>query len=175
MWTWDFRKYKRKILGRGSEVKWKSLSHVQLLVTLRTIQSMGFSRSEYWSGKLFLSPGNLSKPGTEPSSPALQADSLSAEPQGKNINTQWNLNKWSGKINSIIQTRLIGGRRTGNRIRVGCKGHSQLCCFCYIYSEIHSEESIANELTLDKPLLYLVDQCVLTYFFVSLQIFKIFP
>ena len=33
-----------------SEAKWKSLSHVQLLVTLWTMQFMGFSRPEYWSG-----------------------------------------------------------------------------------------------------------------------------
>ena len=30
--------------------KWKSLSHAQLSVTLSTIQSMEFSRPEYWSG-----------------------------------------------------------------------------------------------------------------------------
>ena len=33
--------------------------------------------------KPFLSPGNLPNPGIEPRSPALQADSLPAEPQGK--------------------------------------------------------------------------------------------
>ena len=30
-------------------VKWKSLSYVQLFVTPQTIQSMEFSRPEYWS------------------------------------------------------------------------------------------------------------------------------
>ena len=30
--------------------KWKSLSHVQLFATPWTIQSMEFSRPEYWSG-----------------------------------------------------------------------------------------------------------------------------
>ena len=44
--------------------------------------SMGFSRQEYWSGVPFLSPGDLSDPGIEPRSPALQADTLSSEPQG---------------------------------------------------------------------------------------------
>ena len=38
--------------------------------------SMGFSRQEYWSGLPFPSPGDLSDPGIEPRSPALQADSL---------------------------------------------------------------------------------------------------
>ena len=41
-----------------------------------------FSRSEYWSG-YFPSPGYTPNPGIEPRSPALQADSLPAEPQGK--------------------------------------------------------------------------------------------
>ena len=48
---------------------------------------MEFSRPEYWSGKPFPSPGDLSNPGMEPRSPALQADSLPAEPQGKSKNT----------------------------------------------------------------------------------------
>ena len=34
----------------GYEWKWKSLSCVQLFVTPRTIQSMEFTRPEYWSG-----------------------------------------------------------------------------------------------------------------------------
>ena len=45
--------------------------------------SMGFSRQEYWSGLPFPSPGDLPDPGIEPRSPALQADSLPAEPAGK--------------------------------------------------------------------------------------------
>ena len=44
---------------------------------------MEFSRPEYWSGYPFPSPGDLLNPGTEPRSPALQAESLPAEPQGK--------------------------------------------------------------------------------------------
>ena len=38
--------------------------------------SMGFSRQDYWNGLPFPSPGDLPDPGTEPRSPALQADSL---------------------------------------------------------------------------------------------------
>ena len=48
--------------------------------------SMEFSRQEYWSGLPFPSPGNLPKPGIEPGLPALQADSLPAEPPGKPFN-----------------------------------------------------------------------------------------
>ena len=51
------------------------------------IQSMEFSRPEYWSGWPFHSPGDLPSPGIEPGSPTLQADSLPAEPQGKPKNT----------------------------------------------------------------------------------------
>ena len=39
-----------------------------------------FSRQEYWSGLPCTPPGNLPDPGIEPLSPALQVDSLPAEP-----------------------------------------------------------------------------------------------
>ena len=42
--------------------------------------SMGFSRPEYWSRLPFPSPGDLSYPGIELRSPALQADTLTFEP-----------------------------------------------------------------------------------------------
>ena len=45
--------------------------------------SMEFSRQEYWSGPPFSSPGDLTHPGTEPWSSALQANSLPSEPPGK--------------------------------------------------------------------------------------------
>ena len=48
--------------------------------------SMGFSRQEYWSGLPYPPPGDLPDPGIKPASPvspALQADSLPAEPPGK--------------------------------------------------------------------------------------------
>ena len=48
---------------------------------------MEFSRPEYWSGLPFPSPGDLPNPAIEPRSPALQVDSLPAEPQGKPKNT----------------------------------------------------------------------------------------
>ena len=40
---------------------------------------MELSKQEYWSGLSFLSPADLPDPGTEPSFPALQADSLQSE------------------------------------------------------------------------------------------------
>ena len=45
--------------------------------------SMGFSRQKYWSGLLFLSPGDFSDLGVEPGPPTLQADALPSEPPGK--------------------------------------------------------------------------------------------
>ena len=49
---------------------------------------MEFSRPEYWSREPFPSPGDLPKPGIEPRSSILQADSLPAEPQGKPKNSR---------------------------------------------------------------------------------------
>ena len=44
---------------------------------------MEFSREEYWSRLPFSSPGGLPDQGIDLGSPALQADSLLSEPQGK--------------------------------------------------------------------------------------------
>ena len=66
----------------------QSFSQVQLFVIQWTIacqapMSMGFSRQECWSGLPFPPPGDLPAPGIEPTSPALQEDSLPSEPPGK--------------------------------------------------------------------------------------------
>ena len=71
-----------------SEMKVKLLSRVRLFVIPWTVasqalQSMGFSRQEYWSGLPFPSPGDLPDPGIEPRSPALQAGALPSELPGK--------------------------------------------------------------------------------------------
>ena len=63
-------------------------SHVRFFVTLWTVArqatlSMGLSRQEYWSGLPCPPLGDLPDPGIEPRSPALQADSLPSELQGK--------------------------------------------------------------------------------------------
>ena len=67
--------------------KWKFLSCVRLFGTSWTLQSMEFSRPEYWSGQPFPSPADLPNPGIKPRSPIFQADSLPAKPQGKPRNT----------------------------------------------------------------------------------------
>ena len=66
-------------------MKVKLLSYVQLFgipwtVAYQAPPSMGFPRQEYWSGVPFPSPGDLADPGSEPGSPALQADTLPSEP-----------------------------------------------------------------------------------------------
>ena len=76
-----------KIMNMKGKVKVKSLSRVQLFATPWTVAyqappSMGFSRQEYWSELPFPSPGDLPDSGTEPRSPAMQADSLPSEPPG---------------------------------------------------------------------------------------------
>ena len=71
----------------NSHWKWKSLSPVWLLVTPQPIQAMEFSRPEYSRG-LSLLQGIFPNPGIEPRSPALEVDSLPAEPEGKPKNTR---------------------------------------------------------------------------------------
>ena len=56
---------------------------IQWTVACQAPLSIGFSRQEYWSGLPFPSPGDLSDPGIEPWSAALQADSLPTELQVK--------------------------------------------------------------------------------------------
>ena len=63
------------------------VSCVQLFATPGTVQSMEFSRQEYWSGWPFPSSRDLPNPGIEPRSTTLQVDSLPAEPQEKPKNT----------------------------------------------------------------------------------------
>ena len=88
--------------------KWKSLSHVQLSVTPWTIQSVEFSRPEYWSGQPFPSPRDLPSPGIEPKSPALQVDSLSAELSGKPICFLSSVHfNWSIFISHLILASIV--------------------------------------------------------------------
>ena len=64
------------------------LSRVLLFMTPWTVAcqaplSMGFSRQEDWSELPFPPPGDLPRPGIEPSSPALAAGFFTTEPPGK--------------------------------------------------------------------------------------------
>ena len=79
-----------KVLENEQEADKKKMfaSLCNLRVTPWTIAhqaplSMRFSRQEYWSGLPCTPPGDLPNPGINPGPPALQADSLPAEPPGK--------------------------------------------------------------------------------------------
>ena len=72
-------------IEQETQREWKLLSCVRLFATPWTIRFMEFSRPEYWSGWPFPSPGDLPNPGIKPRSPASQANSLPAEPQGKPV------------------------------------------------------------------------------------------
>ena len=66
---------------------------ILLLYDMKVVQSCltlcdhGILQVKHCSGQPFPSPGDLPKPGIEPRSPTLKADSLPAEPQGKHKNT----------------------------------------------------------------------------------------
>ena len=60
-------------------------SAIPQTVACQAPPSMAFSRQEYWSGLPFPFPEDLPNPGIEPGSPALQADSLPFELQGRPI------------------------------------------------------------------------------------------
>ena len=88
----------------------KSLSCVQLSATQWTIApqappSVGFSRQEHWSGLPFPSPGDLPDPGIKPGSPALQGDSLTSEPPGKEVKGQKEEEK--NPAYSVLQFHLL--------------------------------------------------------------------
>ena len=84
-----------------------SLSRLWLFVTPWTAAhqaplSLRFSRQGYWSGLPFPSPGDLPNPGIEPGSPALQANSLPTELQGKLDMYILNCLKFQEAINACI-------------------------------------------------------------------------
>ena len=80
----------------GKSIQWgiavfRRFNHV-CLCSPRTVAhqvplSMEFSRQVYWSGLPCPPPRDFPNPGIESRSPALQADSLPAEPQGRPENT----------------------------------------------------------------------------------------
>ena len=87
-------------------------------MTPGTIQSLGFSRSEYWSGQPFPSPGDLPHPGAEPRSSALQADSLPAEPPGKPTDPgvgSLSLHQWILPMQELNQGRPVLVHSTFNK------------------------------------------------------------
>ena len=119
---------------------WKSLRFVQIFVIPWTIESMEFSRPEYWSGWLFPSPRDLPNPGIKSRSPTFQADSLPAEPWGMhNIYLyMYNMYVWvfpgcsrvkntpanAGDTHSIPGLTRSPGVGSGNQLQYSCLGNS---------------------------------------------------
>ena len=66
--------------------------------------SVRFSRQGYWSGLPFPFPGDLPNPGIEPGSPAVQADSLPTELQGKP--KKWNNETEKKRANSTVDNKI---------------------------------------------------------------------
>ena len=92
--------------------KVKSLSHVQLFAIPWTIAyqgplSMGLSRQEYWSGLPFPSTEDLPNPGTEPGSPALQAEALPSETRGMRTVTNFQVPFLQDGIPDFKHTLLV--------------------------------------------------------------------
>ena len=83
MWAVGFRDHVTDNQFFDESWKWKSLSCVPLFATLWTVESMEFSRPEYWSGQPFPSPGDHPNPEIKLRSPTLQVESLPVEPPGK--------------------------------------------------------------------------------------------
>ena len=63
---------------------------------------MKFSMPEFSRGQPFPSPGDLPNPGIEPRSPALQADSLPAELQGKPLESRTKIQMEAHILNVYI-------------------------------------------------------------------------
>ena len=71
---------------------------------------MGFSRQGYWSDLPFPSPGDLSNPGIELKSPALQADSLSTELPGsqyKGLHLRGNYSLTRGRMIKVSKNAFM--------------------------------------------------------------------
>ena len=70
--------------------------------------SMGFARREYCSGLPFPCPADLSHPGIKPGSPALQADFLPTELQGKPMmcGICFRIVQWQGEGQEWVELQM---------------------------------------------------------------------
>ena len=91
---------------------------------------MEFSRQGHWSGEPFPSPGDHPKSGIKPRSPALQVDSLPAEPPGKPILIKNNINHLN-LICRHLRTMQIGMSR--NKKLNGEEKCVHICSFVKVH------------------------------------------
>ena len=85
-WTWNSPSRPSGIRAATTPWMWSCSSRLFATswnVAYQVPPAMGFSRQECLNGLPFTSPGDLSNPGIEPGSPALQADALPSEPPQK--------------------------------------------------------------------------------------------
>ena len=77
-------------------------------ISLQAPLSMGFSGQEYWSGLPFPFPGDLPNPGIKPVSPALQADFLPTELQGKPMmcGICFRIIQWQGEGQEWVELQM---------------------------------------------------------------------
>ena len=88
----------------------------------------GILQARILKGQPFPSPEDLPNPGTEPRSPALQVDSLTAEPQGKSKNTGMGSLSLFQRIFSIQESNH--GLLHCRQILYQLSYHGSLCCCC---------------------------------------------
>ena len=95
------------------------------------LQSMEFSRPEYWSGQPFPSPGDLPNPGIEHRSPSLQADSLPAKEVGNSCILTWRhsilLNSQYVPDYQVAANNIKPSTFCENANIPGGEGHSPIC------------------------------------------------
>ena len=120
-------------------MKWKSLSSVQLFVTPCTIQSIEFSRPEYWSGYSFPSPGDLINSGIEPR-PTCNAGGFFTSWATKEAQEYW-----SG------QPIPSPGDLPDSGIEVSCIAGEFFCQLSYQGSPTDVENCISQGQTQDVP------------------------
>ena len=118
---------------------------------------MEFSRPKYRYGWPFPSPRNVTNPGTEPRSPTLQADSLSAELQGKPKNT--------GVGNLSFLQRISGPR---NWIGISCMAGR-------FFTNWAIRKPWASRETPKIQLTYAKSFCISLKFSINFSIVTIFP
>ena len=124
--------------------KWKclSLSLIWLFATPWTVAhqaplSMEFSRQDYWIGLPFPSPGDLPDSGIIPGSPALQADSLLTELQGKLLSQNRHIkNIYLGNLFVFTFRRLQFCKKKNKILIIKWKDIS-ICAFPSPYFSIH--------------------------------------